>query len=144
MIKTNTNPTEGVTNQTSVNVTEGFNPIREQEVKVNLLHQLRHMVEHLNHIEMIYRNYDLEEDVKWGHGVGTEIDIQSIRIKRDELLELLVKEIPTTNLVDEFYTHYVSKTLHPDKEDYYLTINSNWSGNDVYRFYINGDVYYEE
>ena len=30
MIKTNTNPTEGDTNQTSVNVTEGFNPISSQ------------------------------------------------------------------------------------------------------------------
>ena len=30
MNKHNTNPTEGVTNQTSVNVTEGFNPITIQ------------------------------------------------------------------------------------------------------------------
>ena len=34
----------------------------EQEIKVNLLHQLRHMVSHLNHLEVVYKDYELQND----------------------------------------------------------------------------------
>ena len=121
----------------------------EQEIKVNLLHQLRHMVSHLNHLEVVYKDYELQNDVEEGFGIGTEIDIDEIREKRDYFVSLLIKEIPKTNLVEDFYDEYVSPTLKQSwkKEDYYMTIETDgysgrYGGQKGYVIKVNGEVEY--
>jgi hypothetical protein len=121
----------------------------EQEMKVNLLHQLRHMVSHLNQLEVVYRDYELHIDVEEGHGVGNEIDIDEIRNKRDYFIDLLIQEIPKTNLVESFYDECLSPTLKKNwkKEDYYITIETDgysgrYGGQKGYVIKSNGEVEY--
>ena len=121
----------------------------EQEIKVNLLHQLRHMVSHLNHLEVVYRDYELERDVEHGQGVGTELDIDEIRSKRDYFISLLIQEIPKTNLVEDFYDNYFNPILkeHWKKEDYYMTIETDgysgrYGGQKGYVIKVDGEVEY--
>lgn len=121
----------------------------EQEMKVNLLHQLRHMVSHLNHLEVVYKDYELQNDVEEGFGIGTEIDIDEIRSKRDYFITLLVQEIPKTNLVEDFYDNYFNPILkeHWKKEDYYMTIETDgfsvrYGGQKGYVIKVDGEVEY--
>lgn len=97
---------------------------RIKETQITLLHQIRGMVHFLNSLEKTYEDYELDRDLEEGYGIGTEIDIDEIKQKRDFFVQLLIEEIPKTDLVKRFYNEYI----HPfrngmgNKKDYYLEI----------------------
>ena len=77
MTKSNTNPTEGVTNQTSVNVTEGFNPISSQTNTV---------------LDMVKKHFEWEiekkEDFVKFLKKDEEKDLEYLKYEETDLFEL--------------------------------------------------------
>lgn len=114
---------------------------RMKETQITLLHQIRHMVQFLNSLEKTYMDYELDRDVEEGYGIGTEIDIDEIREKRDFFVQLLVDEIPKTDLVERFYNEYIQMG---NKKDYYMKIlkgKNPYGKEEGYVITINNDVY---
>lgn len=97
---------------------------RMKETQITLLHQIRGMVHFLNSLEKTYKDYELDRDEEEGYGIGTEIDIDEIKQKRDFFVQLLIEEIPKTDLVERFYKEYIHNHRNGmgNKKDYYLEI----------------------